>query len=89
MNVGQLIKALSKLDPETLVVQHHKLGIPGEGGYDEVWVLDGTHGTQQDGGPVRLRDNRAKFVKGVGKADYVLATPRSRAKKTYPFVVLG
>lgn len=89
MTVAELMKKLATLDPAAVVVTHHQLGVPGQEGYDDVWFVEGTHSVPSDTFGHRLRDNRKKFVKGVGKADYLPADPRSKAKKLYSFVVLS
>lgn len=86
MTAEQLIKILSKLPPETVVVKFHA----GAEGYDEIWFTDGTYKDDHwDGIGTRLRKNRAKFVKGQERPDFLTVDNNNPSRaKTQPFVVL-
>lgn len=88
MTVAQLIERLQRIPPETVVVKFHQ----GPEGYDDVYFLFGTHEGHADHPREEnfLRVNRAKFVKGESRPDYLCRDDRrpSRAARI-PFVVIS
>ena len=84
MTVAELIAALQKLPPETIVVKFHE----GPEGFDDVWFIMGTHQGHGDESNY-LRINRAKRVKGIARPDYLSREIHpSRSAQRIPFVVL-
>lgn len=80
MKVADLIARLQRIDPETVVVKFNR----GPAGYDDVHFLDGTH-TGED----RLKANRARFVKGEARPDWLVVDSRTRSRaRTVAFLVL-
>jgi hypothetical protein len=77
MNVGDLIKKLKQLPPETVVVRLNS----GPEGYDEVHFAEGTHN-----GNGEMKLNRARWIKGQDHPDFLTKDEGSRAEGL-PFVL--
>jgi hypothetical protein len=84
MDVKTLIEKLQKLDPNTIVVGFDD---DDKAGYKEVHFMDGTHCSFPGGDGEFMKQNHAKWVRGVGKTDFY---PRLRKSKAKPikFVIL-
>ena len=81
MNVGELIKRLEKLDPETVVVKLVDFGGKGLGGYDECHFIDGSHQYEGHREDQRVKRNPKNSKKGAPEPDYLHAEGKSRARK--------
>jgi len=91
MNVGQLKRLLANIPEDTTLVRFHRPGEAGAEGYDDVWFDEGTHKYHEDDdSPDKyMVPNRAKWVKGQAKPDYLpLHGKKSRSKNKTKYLLL-